>query len=100
MGKPVVRCFIDSHVGHPCPPVPLPFHRTRYANPGQTFVTVEGVPAVVIGGSTACGDVAATGASFVIMGGNFAHRATDGTTGHGCFVPNAAASGSLYVLAE
>ena len=100
MGKPVVRCFVDSHVGHPCPRVPLPFHRTQYVNPGQTFVTVEGVPAVVVGGTTACGDTATGSSSFVIAGGSFLHRALDATAGHGCFLPNAAASGSLFVLAD
>jgi len=102
--QPVSRLFADSHIGHPCNGTPKghpkPFHQTPYTSTPQSKVTVNGLLAVVVGGSTGCGDPAVGGSSMVTIEGIPVHRAGDPTGGHAChFVPNASASGSPQVLA-
>jgi len=94
----LVRVGRDTHIGH-ASPTPNPFHATIYLNPNQGKVTVERACAVVVGVSTACGDPAITGSAKVTVQNIPVHRVGDLTGGHGSWVPNAAATGSLYVRA-
>lgn len=89
---------MDSHFGHSSP-TPNGFHSTKYTNAGQSRVKVEGADAVVIGGSTGCGDPAVGGSSRVKIGGIGVHRELDATGGHGSWVANMANSGSSRVRA-
>lgn len=98
----VSRVFADSHIGHACNGTPKghpkPFHKTPYVSTPQSMVTVNGLFAVVVGGSTACGDGAVGGSSMVTASGIPVHRVGDPTSGHPChFVPNASGSGSVMV---
>jgi len=94
----VCRVGVDSHIGH-ASVTPNPFHASSYTSTPQTKVTVEGSLAVVVGGSTGCGDGAVGGSSKVNIQGSPVHRVGDGTSGHGSWLPNAAASGSPKVIA-
>ena len=95
----IARRGIDLHAGH-ASKTPNPFHSTKYTTAGQTKVTVNGALAVVIGGSTACGDPAVGGSAKVTAGGSPVHRIGDATGGHGSWLPNACATGSLNVIAH
>lgn len=97
MTQPLSRTGIDSHWGH-ASPTPNPFHKTKYISPGQSKVFAHGGMAVVVGGSTACGDKAKTGSTKVLMQGKPAHRFGDATTGHGSWTPSASASGTPKVI--
>lgn len=79
----------DFHIGH-ASPTSNPFHRTPYIS-GQAKVVVNGSPAVRMTDSTACGDRAVVGSTKVIIAGLGVHRTGDATSGHGSWVPNAAA---------
>jgi uncharacterized Zn-binding protein involved in type VI secretion len=93
----IVRTNADSHNGHSGNRVP--FHKTYYAA-GSPNVFVNNESAIRKGDTTACGD-GATGASPTVFINNRAvHRAGDATTGHGNWVPNAAATGSPNVFAN
>lgn len=94
----VVRVNVDSHIGH-ASPTPNPFHKTNYTNAAQGKVFAETHLVVVDGGSTACGDGVQGKSSKVFAEGKGVHRIGDGTTGHGSWVPNAAATGSSKVIA-
>lgn len=98
MGERVCRIDADYHVGH-ASPTPNPFHRTPYKTTPQEKVFVEGKLAVVVGGSTACGDNASAGSSKVFIGGIPIHRVGDATSGHGSWVGNSGATGSEKVTA-
>jgi uncharacterized Zn-binding protein involved in type VI secretion len=93
----ITRVGTDSHVGH-ASPTPNPFHSTAYAS-GSPDVFVNNAKAVRIGDSTSCGDPATGGSSTVKVNGIGVHRITDGTGGHGSWVPNASAGGSSTVIA-
>ena len=70
-----------------------------YTTP-QNRVRVGGFKAIVIGGGTACKDMAVGGSARVTAGGIPVHRATDATSGHPChFVPNASAASFIFVKA-
>ena len=101
IGLPCARTILDKHVGH-ASPTPNPFHKKPYTSGGQIFVSIEGQIAVVQGGSTGCGDKAVGGSALVTVGSTRKglHRRTDGTSGHGSWVPNACASGSGFVRAS
>lgn len=94
----VTRVSLDKHVGHDCPPVPLPFHQTKY-DTGSSDVLTNGKKTVRIGDTTVCGDPAKAGSATVFVNGIAVHRKGDATGGHGCFVPNKSESGSLDVIA-
>ena len=94
----VVRKGLDKHIGH-ASPTPNPFHSTAYSNAAQSKVFADGALVVVAGGTTGCGDGASGKSSKVFAQGIGVHRVGDATTGHGSFVPNAAASGSRKVFA-
>lgn len=93
-----VRTDVDKHIGH-ASPTPNPFHQTAY-NTGSDNVIVNSKKAVRGEGtdSTACGDKAVGSSSNVIINGKGAHRKGDGTSGHGSWPGNAAASGSENVI--
>jgi uncharacterized Zn-binding protein involved in type VI secretion len=93
----ICRVGLDRHIGH-ASPTPNPFHSTRYAT-GSNNVRVNGAPVVRIGDRTGCGDPAVFGSSTVRANGIGVHRLGDATGGHGSWVPNAAATGSLDVSA-
>lgn len=91
------RKGIDTHIGHASTTF-NPFHKTPYTSAGQTSVFGQGGFLVVApGGRTACGDGAVTGSSLVHINGKPVHRVGDATSGHGSWVPNACASGALYI---
>lgn len=92
----LTRTGIDSHIGH-ASPTPNPFHATSYTSAGQSHVQAHGGLAVVVGGSTGCGDPAVGGSSKVTIEGKPAHRIGDATGGHGSWVPNASAGGTPKV---
>ena len=93
----IVRANADSHNGHAGHRVP--FHKTSYASgSGNVFVNSE--PAVRKGDSLACGDTAVGASSNVFVNSIPVHRQGDSTSGHGKWVPNAAASGSSNVIAN
>lgn len=94
----VTRVTLDFHVGHDCPTVPLPFHKTAY-NTGSSDVLTNGQKTVRIGDTTVCGDPAKAGSATVFVNGQPVHRKDDATGGHGCFVPNKSSSGSPDVIA-
>jgi uncharacterized Zn-binding protein involved in type VI secretion len=94
----ICRVGVDLHVGH-ASPTPNPFHQFPYTSTPQSSVTVEGALAVVVGGTTACGDPAVGGSSLVTIEGIPVHRRLDATGGHGSWVPNAAKTGSTKVIA-
>lgn len=95
----VVRVDLDKHNGH-ASPTPSPFHRSAYKNANQSKVYAHGKLVVVKGGSTTCGDPADGASEKVFAMGIGVHRKTDATSGHGSFVPNAAATGSNKVYAD
>tara|TARA_Y100000004_G_C8860408_1_gene388813 strand:+ start:48 stop:344 length:297 start_codon:yes stop_codon:yes gene_type:complete len=97
MSLPISRVGLDKHIGH-ASPTPNPFHRTPYAT-GSTNVKINGVPCVRFGDRTACGDTAVGSSISVRVNGRGVHRLGDSTSGHGSWVSNASASGSLNVLA-
>lgn len=94
----VTRVSADMHIGHDCPTVPLPFHKTAY-NTGSSDVLTNGQKTVRIGDVTVCGDPAVVGSSTVFVNGKAVHRKGDATGGHGCWVPNQSESGSPDVIA-
>lgn len=102
--SPITRLNADFHIGHACNGTatghPKPFHKTPYKTTPQTMVTVGGQLAVVIGGGTACKDMAVGGSIMVTAGGIGVHRAGDATSGHPChFTPNASAANFTMVTA-
>ena len=94
----VTRVSLDKHIGHACPTVPLPFHKTQYST-GSSDVLTNGMKTVRIGDTTACGDPAVAGSSTVFVNGKRVHRKGDATGGHGCWVPNKSESGASDVIA-
>lgn len=94
----VVRKGKDKHVGH-ASDSDNPFHSKPYSNAGQSKVYANGALVVVKGGSTGCGDKAKGASSKVFAQGKGVHRIGDGTSGHGSWKPNKAASGSGNVIA-
>lgn len=93
----VVRTNADAHQGHAGPKVP--FHKTSYASgSGNVFANNEAV--VRKGDSLACGDSAVGASSNVFANNKPVHRQGDATSGHGRWVPNAAATGSTNVFAN
>ena len=86
----------DVHIGH-ASPTPNPFHQSSYIS-GQSKVFAEGSAVVRAGDSTGCGDGAVGCSTKVICVGSGVHRIGDATSGHGSWVPNAAASGSTKVI--
>lgn len=93
----VTRVSKDQHVGH-ASPTPNPFHQTAYAT-GSPDVYTNGEKTVRIGDTTTCGDPATGGSEKVFVNGIGVHRKGDATGGHGSWIPNASASGSLDVFA-
>lgn len=93
----IVRANADAHNGHAGHRVP--FHKTSYTG-GSGNVFVNGEPAIRQGDSLACGDRAVGASSSVFVNGIPVHRQGDSTSGHGNWVPNAAASGSPDVIAN
>jgi uncharacterized Zn-binding protein involved in type VI secretion len=93
----LTRTGIDTHIGH-ASPTPNPFHKTPYVSAGQIHVLAHGGFAVVVGGSTACGDFAVGGSTKVTIEGKPAHRLGDATSGHGSWSPNASSSGTPKVI--
>jgi len=87
----------DQHQGH-ASPTPNPFHKTSYTA-GSPNVKVNNKDAIREGDSTGCGDKAVGKSSKVIVNGKGVHRIADSTSGHGSWVPNAAAGGSGNVIA-
>lgn len=94
----VTRLFVDRHLGH-ASPTPNPYHMTPYVASPNSRVTANGIPVVVVGGATACGDFAVGGSAFVTASGLPVHRLFDATSGHGTFPPNISAGGSPQVIA-
>lgn len=94
----VVRKGVDKHIGH-ASPTPSPFHQTPYSNAAQSKVFADGSLVVVAGGSTSCGDGVSGKSGKVFAQGKGVHRIGDGTSGHGSWGGNAAASGSSKVIA-
>lgn len=92
----LTRTGLDSHIGH-ASATPNPFHKTIYVNPNQIHVQADGGMAVVVGGATACGDIAVSGSTKVTIEGKPVHRVGDATSGHGSWVPNASSSGSIKI---
>jgi uncharacterized Zn-binding protein involved in type VI secretion len=92
----IVRVGTDSHVGH-ASPTPNPFHKTSYAS-GSPNVFADGAAVVRKGDSTGCGDPAVGASPNVFANGIAVHRKGDATSGHGSWVPNAAATGSGDVI--
>lgn len=89
-----VRKF-DSHVGHAGPKVP--FHKTFY-NAGSPDVFVNNRNIQRKGDPLSCGD-SAVGSSPNVFANNIpVHRLGDATSGHGPWVPNAAATASDNVF--
>lgn len=95
----VVRASADRHIGH-ASPTPNPYHRTPYVASVNSKVYAEGDLVIVFGDGTACGDNVVGKSSKVFVGGFGVHRKGDATSGHGSWVPNAAATGSNKVWAE
>ena len=93
----VTRVGTDSHVGH-ASPTPNPFHQTKYVV-GSTNILTNGAATVRIGDTTGCGDEATVGSSTVKVNDISVHRKGDATGGHGSWVGNASASGSVNVIA-
>ena len=94
----VTRVNKDRHIGHPSP-TPNPFHRTAYAT-GSLNVFTNDEWTTRIGDKTYCGDPASAGSPNVYVNNIKVHRLTDGTGGHGTWVPNASSSGSPNVFAN
>jgi hypothetical protein len=93
----VVRTNADSHNGHAG--YRVPYHKTSYASgSGNVFANNESV--VRKGDSLACGDKAVGASSNVFANNIPVHRQGDPTSGHGNWVPNAAATGSANVFAN
>ena len=94
----VTRTNKDRHIGHPSP-TPNPFHRTAYAE-GSENVYTNNEKTTRIGDKTYCGDPASAGSPNVYVNDIKVHRLTDGTGGHGTWVPNASSEGSPNVFAN
>jgi uncharacterized protein (TIGR02594 family) len=94
----VVRIDVDAHEGH-ASPSPGPFHQTSY-NVGSPNVFTNNHATVRVGDTTVCGDPAAAGSPTVFINNIPVHRKGDATSGHGSWVPNAAATGSNNVWAN
>lgn len=95
--RSISRVGIDYHVGHRSR-TKNPFHKTPYKQ-GSPDTYVNGAKVVRDGDTTACGDPAKEGSSKVFVNGIRVHRLSDGTKGHGSWVPNASASGSSDTFA-
>jgi len=92
----ICRVGLDRHIGHAC--VKMPYHQTPYKT-GSANVFINGANAVRIGDICACTDPAIEGSQKVFVNGIGVHRKEDATGGHGCWVPNKAATGSTNVFA-
>lgn len=93
----ICRVDLDKHIGH-ASHTPNPYHQTRYKS-GSPDVFIDDAPVVRQNDVTYCGDKAVGCSSTVFVNGRGVHRKGDGTSGHGSWVPNAAASGSPTVEA-
>lgn len=91
----LVRINRDAHIGHDCPGGG-PFHKTYYAS-GSANVFANNEKVVRLGDATVCGDRALVGSPNVFANNIAVHRRADATTGHGCWVPNQAETGSPNV---
>ena len=86
----------DAHVGH-ASGTPNPFHRTTYVS-GQSTVYVNGRLVIRKTDKTSCGDPAFGCSGNVYAEEKPIHRLGDSTSGHGTWVPNAAAQASSDVI--
>ena len=93
----IVRVNADSHQGHSGHRVP--FHKTFYST-GSPNVFINNEKVVRVGDQCACGDHAVGSSSNVYVNGILVHRLGDATSGHGNWVPNAAATASSNVFAN
>ncbi len=88
----------DMHIGHGKPTED--FHQSSYVASLNNTVFANGKLIIVVGDTTACGDVAIEGSSKLFVNGRAVHRIGDATGGHGEWIPNAALSGSGDVIID